>query len=105
MGLDLYLTGKKGKSKLETELTDHEKNLVHAGQKIQAIKSFRERTGCGLYEARHSVMAFIFSNPVIQKEIQDKFQVVMEKLEEIRINNDLPAMDEVNRKFKGFFRE
>jgi ribosomal protein L7/L12 len=90
---------------LETGLTDHEKNLVNAGQRVQAIKSFRERTGCGLYEARHSVMAFIFSNPVIQQDIRDKFQVIQEKLEEIRKNSDFPAMDTVNKKFKDFFRE
>lgn len=102
--LDLYLTGKEGKAGQQSmELVEHEKNLIHAGQKIQAIKAVRERTDCGLYEARQVVQAFIFSNPVIAGEIREKFQTVLKKLGEIRANDDLPVMREVNIKFKNFF--
>jgi len=85
------------------ELTGHEKNLIQADKHIMAIKEVRQRTDCSLYEAKHIVDAFIFSNPVIAGEIREKFRTVMEKLAEIEANGDLPVMKKINDKFKSFF--
>lgn len=39
-------------SRLPLEVEMHARSLIAAGQKIQAIKLVRERTGCGLREAK-----------------------------------------------------
>lgn len=48
-------------SMAELELDDEEMGLAVTGRKIDAIKQFRIRRGCGLLEAKNTVEAFISS--------------------------------------------
>jgi len=87
------------------ELTERERQLINARLDIEAIKHVRQRTGCGLIEAKQARDSFFYSKPKIAEKIRERFTQVLEGLALIVASDDLGAMRRVNRKFDGFFVE
>ena len=87
------------------ELTERERKLIDVRLDVQAIKHIRQRTGCGLIEAKKACDNFFYSKPEVAEKIRERYTQVLEGLSEIAESDDLVAMRKVNRKFDGFFVE
>jgi len=80
------------------KLNKHESDLVDAGLIVQAIKLVRQRLSFGLREAKELVDSYLYTNPRIANGIRKMYEMLCTKLGEIKENDDLRAMEQVNRK-------